>query len=63
MYYNYYYILNGTHLSTSRTSNSINFFFYNINLERHVAEGFDIVIVKNMCNDFSLQIIYIVYDH
>lgn len=32
-------------------------------MKRHVAEGFDIVIVKNMCNVVSLQIIYIVYDH
>lgn len=63
----FYYILHFINKrnapSTSRTSNLINFFFYNINLKRHVAEGLDIVIVKNMCDDVSLQIIYIVYDH
>lgn len=67
MYYNFYYILHIINKrnapSTSRTSNLINFFFYNINLKRHVAEGLDIVIVKNMCNDVSLQIICIVNDH
>lgn len=67
MYYNFYYILHIINKrnapSTSRTSNLINFCFYNINFKRHVAEGLDIVIVKKMCNDVSLEIICIVYDH
>lgn len=49
----------GTHLSTSLVSNLIIVFLsYNINLKRHLTEGLDIFIIKNMCNGVSVQIIY-----
>lgn len=49
----------GTHLSTSLESNLIIVFLsYNINLKRHLTEGLDIFIIKNMCNGVSVQIIY-----
>lgn len=49
----------GTHLSTSLESNLIIVFLsYNINLKRHLTEGLDIFIIKNMRNGVSVQIIY-----
>lgn len=60
MFFTYLTILTyGKHLSTSLESNLIIVFLsYNINLKRHLTEGLDIFIIKNMCNGVCSNNIY-----